>query len=69
MVTPIMIYIYVPHCNDPTPTAAVAKLACEILVSFKRVFLKRGLQRLASDIVMPPAQTVPVDFEFLEPKE
>jgi hypothetical protein len=64
-----MIHIYVPHCNDPSRTAAVAILACEILVSFKRVFLKRGLQLLASDKVMPPAQTKPVDFMFLEPNE
>jgi hypothetical protein len=56
-----MIYIYVPHCNDPSRTDAVAIRACEILVSFKRVFLKRWLQRLVSDEVVPPAQTKPVD--------
>jgi hypothetical protein len=33
-----------------------------------RIF-RRGLQRLAEDEVMPPAQTKPVDFILVETKE
>jgi hypothetical protein len=56
-------------CNDPGRTAAVAIPACEILFSFKRVFLKRWLQRLANDRFVPPAQKKTVNCMILEPKE
>jgi hypothetical protein len=45
--------IHVPHWNDPTRTAAVAILVCEILVWIKSAFLKRFESRRINVVTKP----------------